>query len=181
MAFILGVCSHSWLSTGAGAVSRHELSMGVIDGMLAATVLGLPLIPAFYVSVRNYSGTSWMPALGIGRSPDANGNGAIMQSESRTSMDPTCRMIFCSKRLKSRRWSMFIRVKAILSLPMGDIPAYQCLFSGVHPCHSFNARSWSPPYRPPSLHPSPSRCRRRRNPPQPPRCAARSRPSTGTR
>ena len=52
MAFILGVCSKSWVSTGAGAVSRHELSMGVIDGMLAATVLGLLLIPVVYVSVR---------------------------------------------------------------------------------------------------------------------------------
>ncbi|CAG2129110.1 Antibiotic efflux pump membrane transporter ArpB [Cupriavidus campinensis] len=55
MAFILGVFPLV-VSTGAGAASRHELGIGVIGGMLAATVLGLLLIPVFYVSVRRVLG-----------------------------------------------------------------------------------------------------------------------------
>ncbi|MNS41771.1 Multidrug resistance protein MexB [compost metagenome] len=55
MAFILGVLPLV-VSTGAGAVSRHGLGIGVIGGMLAATVLGLLLIPVFYVSVRRLLG-----------------------------------------------------------------------------------------------------------------------------
>ncbi|WP_454055746.1 efflux RND transporter permease subunit [Cupriavidus sp. Marseille-Q8015] len=55
MAFILGVVPLV-LSTGAGAASRHELGIGVIGGMLAATVLGLLLIPVFYVTVRRLLG-----------------------------------------------------------------------------------------------------------------------------
>jgi multidrug efflux pump len=51
MAFILGVFPLI-VSTGAGAASRHEIGTGVIGGMLFATVLGLLLIPVFYVSVR---------------------------------------------------------------------------------------------------------------------------------
>jgi multidrug efflux pump len=55
MAFILGVLPLV-LSTGAGAVSRHEIGVGVIGGMLFATFLGLLLIPVFYVSVRRLLG-----------------------------------------------------------------------------------------------------------------------------
>ncbi|QET01497.1 efflux RND transporter permease subunit [Cupriavidus pauculus] len=55
MAFILGVFPLV-VSTGAGAASRHELGIGVIGGMLAATVLGLLFIPVFYVSVRRVLG-----------------------------------------------------------------------------------------------------------------------------
>ncbi len=55
MAFILGVFPLV-VSNGAGAVSRHELGIGVIGRMLAATVLGLLLIPVFYVSVRRLLG-----------------------------------------------------------------------------------------------------------------------------
>jgi multidrug efflux pump len=44
------------LSTGAGAVSRHEIGIGVIGGMLFATVFGLLLIPVFYVTVRRVLG-----------------------------------------------------------------------------------------------------------------------------
>ena len=54
-AFILGVLPLV-LSTGAGAVSRHEIGTGVIGGMLFATVFGLLLIPVFYVSVRRVLG-----------------------------------------------------------------------------------------------------------------------------
>jgi multidrug efflux pump len=54
-AFILGVLPLV-LSTGAGAVSRHEIGTGVIGGMLFATVFGLLLIPVFYVTVRRVLG-----------------------------------------------------------------------------------------------------------------------------
>ena len=54
-AFMLGVLPLV-LSTGAGAVSRHEIGTGVIGGMLFATVFGLLLIPVFYVTVRRFLG-----------------------------------------------------------------------------------------------------------------------------
>jgi multidrug efflux pump len=54
-AFILGVLPLV-LSTGAGAVSRHEIGTGVIGGMLFATIFGLLLIPVFYVTVRRVLG-----------------------------------------------------------------------------------------------------------------------------
>ncbi|BAP89237.1 RND family hydrophobe/amphiphile efflux pump [Burkholderiales bacterium GJ-E10] len=54
-AFILGVLPLV-LSTGAGAVARHEIGTGVIGGMLFATVFGLLLIPVFYVTVRRLVG-----------------------------------------------------------------------------------------------------------------------------
>ena len=55
LAFILGVMPLA-ISTGAGANSRHEIGTGVIGGMLFATILGLLLIPVFYVSVRRLLG-----------------------------------------------------------------------------------------------------------------------------
>jgi multidrug efflux pump len=55
LAFILGVFP-LLVSTGAGAVSRHEIATGVIGGMLFATLLGLLLIPIFYVTVRRALG-----------------------------------------------------------------------------------------------------------------------------
>jgi multidrug efflux pump len=54
-AFMLGVLPLV-LSSGAGAVSRHEIGTGVIGGMLFATLFGLLLIPVFYVSVRRLLG-----------------------------------------------------------------------------------------------------------------------------
>jgi multidrug efflux pump len=55
LAFILGVFP-LLVSSGAGAASRHEIATGVIGGMLFATLLGLLLIPIFYVSVRRVLG-----------------------------------------------------------------------------------------------------------------------------
>jgi Cu/Ag efflux pump CusA len=40
------------LSVGAGSASRNAIGTGVAGGMLAATALGLFLIPVFYVVVR---------------------------------------------------------------------------------------------------------------------------------
>jgi multidrug efflux pump len=55
MAFILGVFPLV-ISSGAGAVSRHEIGTAVIGGMIFATFLGLLLIPVFYVVVRRMLG-----------------------------------------------------------------------------------------------------------------------------
>jgi multidrug efflux pump len=55
LAFILGVLPLA-ISTGAGANSRHAIGTGVIGGMLFATILGLLLIPVFYVIVRRMLG-----------------------------------------------------------------------------------------------------------------------------
>lgn len=55
IAFILGVLPLA-LSTGAGANSRHAIGTGVAGGMLAATVLGIMLVPVFYVVVRRLLG-----------------------------------------------------------------------------------------------------------------------------
>jgi multidrug efflux pump len=55
LAFILGVFP-LFISSGAGANSRHAIGTGVIGGMVFATVLGLLLIPVFYVSVRRLLG-----------------------------------------------------------------------------------------------------------------------------
>lgn len=54
-AFILGVLPMA-ISTGAGANARHSIGTGVIGGMLFATVLGVILIPLFFVLVRRMLG-----------------------------------------------------------------------------------------------------------------------------
>ena len=59
-AFILGVTPLA-LSTGAGANARHAIGTGVAGGMLFATVLGLLLIPIFYVVVRRLLGEHLEP------------------------------------------------------------------------------------------------------------------------
>jgi multidrug efflux pump len=55
IAFILGVLPLA-ISTGAGANSRHAIGTGVIGGMIGATVLGVMLVPVFYVVVRRLLG-----------------------------------------------------------------------------------------------------------------------------
>ena len=50
-AFILG-CVPLWVATGSGAASRRILGTVVISGMLAATLLGIFLIPLLYVQVE---------------------------------------------------------------------------------------------------------------------------------
>lgn len=51
IAFIAGVFPLV-ISSGAGAASRHALGTGVVGGMLAATVLAVFFVPAFFVVVR---------------------------------------------------------------------------------------------------------------------------------
>jgi len=50
-AFILGVLPLA-ISSGAGAQSRHAIGTGVMGGMIGATVLGVFLVPVFFVVVR---------------------------------------------------------------------------------------------------------------------------------
>jgi HAE1 family hydrophobic/amphiphilic exporter-1 len=50
-AFILG-CVPLWVASGSGAASRRILGTVVISGMLAATLLGIFLIPLLYVQVE---------------------------------------------------------------------------------------------------------------------------------
>ncbi len=54
-AFIMGVLPMA-ISGGAGANARNAIGTGVIGGMLAATFLGLLLIPVLYVIVRRILG-----------------------------------------------------------------------------------------------------------------------------
>jgi len=61
-AFILGVMPLA-LSTGAGSASRNAIGTGVAGGMLAATALGIFLIPVFYVVVRRIFKLKNKPAL----------------------------------------------------------------------------------------------------------------------
>ena len=50
-AFILG-CIPLWVAAGSGAASRRILGTVVVGGMLAATLIGIFLIPMLYVLVE---------------------------------------------------------------------------------------------------------------------------------
>ena len=54
-AFILGVMPLA-ISTGAGANARRAIGTGVVGGMLSAAILGVLLVPVFYVVVRRLMG-----------------------------------------------------------------------------------------------------------------------------
>ena len=54
-AFILG-CVPLAIASGAGAISRQVMGSAVIGGMLAATVVGVFLIPVFYYVVEKIGG-----------------------------------------------------------------------------------------------------------------------------
>ncbi|WP_323033918.1 efflux RND transporter permease subunit [Paracoccus sp. (in: a-proteobacteria)] len=51
LAFILGVLPLA-IATGAGAAAQNSIGIGVMGGMIAATFLGIFMVPAFYVTVR---------------------------------------------------------------------------------------------------------------------------------
>jgi HAE1 family hydrophobic/amphiphilic exporter-1/multidrug efflux pump len=57
-AFILGVVP-LLVASGAGAASRHSIGTTVFGGMLAITLLGVLLVPAFYVAVERLA--EWRP------------------------------------------------------------------------------------------------------------------------
>ncbi|MDR2430189.1 MAG: multidrug efflux RND transporter permease subunit [Puniceicoccales bacterium] len=54
-AFVLGVLP-LFKASGAASASQRAIGTGVIGGMLAATLLGVLLIPAFYVVIRKLTG-----------------------------------------------------------------------------------------------------------------------------
>ena len=54
-AFILG-CTPLWIASGAGAVGRQIMGTTVIGGMLAASAIGIFLIPAIFYVVEKLSG-----------------------------------------------------------------------------------------------------------------------------
>ncbi|WP_020682841.1 efflux RND transporter permease subunit [Marinobacterium rhizophilum] len=55
LAFILGVLPLA-ISTGAGAGSRNAIGIGVMGGMISATVLAIFFVPLFYVAVMRLAG-----------------------------------------------------------------------------------------------------------------------------
>ena len=55
LAFILG-CMPLWTASGAGAVSRRIMGTTVIGGMVAASFLGIFLVPAIFYLVERLSG-----------------------------------------------------------------------------------------------------------------------------
>lgn len=54
LAFILGVTPLA-IATGAGAGAQNSMGIGVLGGLLAATVLGVFMVPSFYVIIRKLS------------------------------------------------------------------------------------------------------------------------------
>jgi len=53
-AFVLG-CVPLWTASGAGSVARQIMGTTVIGGMLAATLIGVFLIPVLFVVVERIS------------------------------------------------------------------------------------------------------------------------------
>jgi len=54
-AFILG-CVPLWTASGAGAVARKVMGTTVIGGMLAASLIGIFMVPAIFFMVEKWSG-----------------------------------------------------------------------------------------------------------------------------
>jgi hydrophobic/amphiphilic exporter-1 (mainly G- bacteria), HAE1 family len=67
-AFILG-CVPLWIATGAGAVARQIMGTTVIGGMLAASLIGIFIIPAAFYVVEKFSGAGAARDLGIAPPP----------------------------------------------------------------------------------------------------------------
>jgi HAE1 family hydrophobic/amphiphilic exporter-1 len=66
-AFILG-CVPLWTASGAGALGRQIMGTTVIGGMLAASAVGIFLIPAIFYLVEKLSGAR-VPDIGLAHSP----------------------------------------------------------------------------------------------------------------
>jgi HAE1 family hydrophobic/amphiphilic exporter-1 len=64
-AFILG-CVPLWTATGAGSVSRQIMGTTVIGGMMAASLIGIFLIPSIFYLVEKLSGAIARPDPAIG-------------------------------------------------------------------------------------------------------------------
>jgi len=77
IAFILGVVP-LLTATGAGAASQQSLGTVVFGGMLASTLLAIPFVPVFFVSVRHIFGTASEPAVIPAKTPQ----GSVVRSDS---------------------------------------------------------------------------------------------------
>jgi HAE1 family hydrophobic/amphiphilic exporter-1 len=64
LAFILG-CVPLWTASGAGAVARQIMGTTVIGGMVAASGIGIFLIPAIFYIVEKISGATVGPVLTV--------------------------------------------------------------------------------------------------------------------
>jgi HAE1 family hydrophobic/amphiphilic exporter-1 len=71
-AFILG-CVPLWMAKGAGAIGRKVLGSSVITGMLAATILGVFLVPVLYVVIERIAGKEKKEAVKIPGAPALEG------------------------------------------------------------------------------------------------------------
>ena len=60
LAFILGVVPLA-IATGAGSAAQNSIGIGVLGGMLSATLLGIFFVPSFFVVVRKLSGGKKSP------------------------------------------------------------------------------------------------------------------------
>jgi HAE1 family hydrophobic/amphiphilic exporter-1 len=70
-AFILG-CVPLWTASGAGSVGRQIMGTTVIGGMLAASAIGIFLIPAIFYVVEKLSGA---------KGPEAGLTPALVQGD----------------------------------------------------------------------------------------------------
>jgi HAE1 family hydrophobic/amphiphilic exporter-1 len=70
-AFIMG-CVPLWIASGSGAISRQAMGTVVIAGMLAATAIGIFLVPVLFVLVERIAGGRAKPAaVEVGAHADA--------------------------------------------------------------------------------------------------------------
>ncbi|HEX5482899.1 MAG TPA: multidrug efflux RND transporter permease subunit [Terriglobia bacterium] len=72
-AFIFGVLPLA-IATGAGSNSRHSLGTSVVAGMIAATVLAVLFVPAYYVMVQGLTRKKKLPPA----PPGENRNGQLV-------------------------------------------------------------------------------------------------------
>jgi HAE1 family hydrophobic/amphiphilic exporter-1 len=74
LAVIFG-CIPLWTATGAGAAARRMLGTAVVSGMLAATFLGVFIIPALFVFVERFASRkpapAGQPSTGAAEAPEA--------------------------------------------------------------------------------------------------------------
>jgi HAE1 family hydrophobic/amphiphilic exporter-1 len=71
-AFILG-CVPLAIASGAGAISRQQLGTAVITGMLAATMLGIFLVPVLFVVIERITSRGHEPHAGPAPTPSPTG------------------------------------------------------------------------------------------------------------
>ncbi|MBC7739225.1 MAG: efflux RND transporter permease subunit, partial [Candidatus Saccharibacteria bacterium] len=64
LAFILGVTPLA-VASGAGAGAQNAIGIGVLGGMISATVLGIFMVPSFYVVIRRLTPESWRKPLAV--------------------------------------------------------------------------------------------------------------------